>query len=222
LTGKTLPDGSLNESRSYDAAGNLVSLKHFNGKTTTYTYDSLNRLLTRVPDATLSEPTVTFTYTATGKRATMADGSGTTTYFYDSLDRLETKDTPEGTLSYTYDAGGHLASMSSSHTNGVSASYTYDSLNRLSTVVDGRLASGANTTTYTYDSANNLATATLPNGVESTLTYDSLNRVTSLESAVSGYGYYFDATGKRTEAVELSGRTINWSWSARPFMYQFA
>jgi RHS repeat-associated protein len=191
---------------------NLVSLTHFNGKTTTYTYDSLNRLLTRVPDATLSEPTVTFTYTATGKRATMTDGSGTTTYTYDSLDRLETKATPEGTLNYTYDPAGHLASMSSSHTNGVSASYTYDSLNRLITVVDGRLGSGANTTTYTYDLADNVATATLPNGVASTLTYDSLNRITSLESAVSGYGYYFDATGKRTEAVELSGRTINWSY----------
>jgi YD repeat-containing protein len=46
----TLPDGSLTESRSYDAAGNLLSLKHFNGYTTTYTYDGLNRLLTRVPD----------------------------------------------------------------------------------------------------------------------------------------------------------------------------
>jgi len=78
LTAKTLPDGSLTESRSYDSNGNMVSLTHFSGKTTTYTYDALNRLLTRAPDPTLNEPTVTFTYTATGKRATMSDASGRT------------------------------------------------------------------------------------------------------------------------------------------------
>ena len=61
------------------------------------------------------------------------------------------------TLNYTYDAAGHLASMTSSHSNGVSVSYTYDTLNRLSTVVDGRLT-GNQTTTYTYDTANNVAT----------------------------------------------------------------
>jgi len=44
---KVLPDGTLTETRNYDTAGNLTSLTHFNGVTTTYTYDSLNRLLTR-------------------------------------------------------------------------------------------------------------------------------------------------------------------------------
>ena len=31
---KVLPDGSLTETRNYDLAGNLISLTHFNGKTT--------------------------------------------------------------------------------------------------------------------------------------------------------------------------------------------
>jgi hypothetical protein len=39
---------------------------------------------------------------------------------------------PEGTLNYTYDAAGNLASMTSSQTDGVSVDYTYDDLNRLS------------------------------------------------------------------------------------------
>ncbi|HEY2468030.1 MAG TPA: RHS repeat domain-containing protein, partial [Terracidiphilus sp.] len=46
------PDGTLTETREYDTAGNLTSLTHFNGKTTTYAYDTLNRLLSRVPDPT--------------------------------------------------------------------------------------------------------------------------------------------------------------------------
>ena len=59
--------------------------------------------------------------------------------------------------------------------NGASMSYTYDDLDRLSTVVDNRLSVN-NTTTYSYDSASNVATVTYPNGVQSTFTYDTLNR----------------------------------------------
>ena len=126
--------------------------------------------------------------------------------------RLTTKATPEGTLNYTYDAAGNLASMTSSHTNGVSVNYSYDDLNRLSTVVDNRLASGANTTTYTYDPANNLATVTYPNGLQSTLGYDQVNRITSLVSPISGYDYEYGPTGNRTSSVETNGRVLNWTY----------
>ena len=61
------------------------------------------------------------------------------------------------------DTAGHVASITSSNANGANVSYTYDSLNRLSTVVDSRLG----TTTYTYDPASNVATVTYPNGVQS-------------------------------------------------------
>jgi YD repeat-containing protein len=56
-------------------------------------------------------PDVSFTYTTTGKRATMADASGTTTYTYDTRDRLATKATPEGTLSYSYDAASDVKTI---------------------------------------------------------------------------------------------------------------
>ena len=51
---------------------------------------------------------MTFTYTSTGKRATMTDASGPTSYTYDNQDRLKTKVTPQGTLTYGYDAAGNL------------------------------------------------------------------------------------------------------------------
>jgi YD repeat-containing protein len=180
-----------------DTAGNLISLKHFNGTTTTYTYDGLNRLLSR---SAPGEVTVSFTYTSTGKRHTMADASGTTTYGYDSMDRLTSKQTPDGTLTYTYDAGGNLASMQSSNAGGVNVSYTYDTLNRLSTAVDTRLG----TATYTYDTASNVASVTYPNGVQSLLSYDDLNRVTGLATSSRGYSYQRDRTGKLISALELS------------------
>jgi RHS repeat-associated protein len=213
ITSKKLPDGTLTESRTYDAAGNLKTVTHFNGKTTAYAYDSLNRLLSRTPDSILGEPTVSFTYTATGKRQTMTDGSGTTTYGYDSADRLFSKATPAGTLSYTYDAAGHVASISSSNTNGASMSYTYDNLGRLSTVVDSRLAAGHNTTTYSYDDAYNVATVTYPNSLITAYTYDQLNRVTgTATSNISNYTYQLGPTGNRTSVQEQSGRTATWNY----------
>ncbi len=206
-----LPDGSLTEMRQYDAIGNLISLTHFNGKTTTYTYDGLNRLLTRTPDPSLGESAISFTYNANGKFATSTDATGTTYYTYGSLGRLISKQTPEGTLNYTYDAVGRVTSIASSNPNGASVSYTYDDLNRLSTVVDNRLQ-GYNTTTYTYDSASNVATVTYPNGLQSTFNYDSLNRLTSMSTPVSNYSYQLDPTGNRTSATEGNGRSLTWNY----------
>jgi RHS repeat-associated protein len=208
LTQKTLPDATHTESRAYDSNGNLQSVTHFNGVTTTYSYDALNRLLSR---ATPGETTVSFTYTATGKRQTMTDASGTTTYSYDSMDRLSSKATPEGTLSYTYDAAGNLALMNSNHTHGVSATYGYDDLNRLTSVVDSNLG-GSGTTSYSYDSANNLGTVKYPNGIETQFTYDLLNRVATASNQVSSYTYGRGPTGNLTSALELNGRTVNWTY----------
>ncbi len=73
--------------------------------------------------------------------------------FIHSLIVDEWEATPEGTLSYTYDAAGNLQSMISNHTHGVSVTYSYDArvsvggslstgwddLNRPSTVADGTL-----------------------------------------------------------------------------------
>jgi YD repeat-containing protein len=120
--------------------------------------------------------------------------------------------TPEGTLNYTYDLAGNVASIASSSVHGASMAYTYDSLSRLSTVVDNNLPAGQNTTSYAYDSASNLVTVTGPNQLQSTIQYDSLNRLTSLNSSTASYSYQLGATGNRTGATESNGRTITWNY----------
>jgi RHS repeat-associated protein len=132
-------------------------------------------------------------------------------YTYDAQNRLTAKATPEGTLSYTYDLAGNVASVTSSNANGVWLSYTYDNVGRLSTVVDNRL-SGNTTTTYTYDPASNLATATYPNGLQSTFTYDQLDRLTKLSTPVSSYTYQLGPVGNHLSATEGTGRTLNWTY----------
>jgi len=96
--------------------------------------------------------------------------------------------------------------------NGVSVGYTYDSLNRLATVVDNRLPVGQNTTNVQLRPASNLATVTYPNGLESQFTYDTLNRITAMNAAKASYSYTLSPTGNRTGAVESSGRAVNWSY----------
>jgi YD repeat-containing protein len=61
-------------------------------------------------------------------------------YNYDARNRLTSKHTPFGTLSYTYNEAGSLVTTRSSNVNGVSVDYSYDTLNRLSTVKDNNLA----------------------------------------------------------------------------------
>ena len=212
-TKRTLPLG-MAETSTYDAAGNLKTKTDFNGKTTTYNYDAVNRLTSKIPDPSFAAPTVSFSYTATGQRQSMADASGPTGYVYDLRDRLTQKTAPQGTLTYTYDQAGNLVSIRSSNTGGTSVDYTYDALNRLASVRDNRLASG--TTTYAYDNAGNLQGYLYPNGVQSTYTYNALNRLTNLTvakgSTLASYGYTLGPAGNRTQVTELGGRVVGYTY----------
>jgi RHS repeat-associated protein len=219
---RTLPLGQV-ESYVYNAAGNLTSRTDFRGKTTQYGYDLMNRLLSKTPDASLNEAAVTFTYSATGRRLTMTDSSGTTSYTYDVRDRLLSKATPAGTLSYTYDSSGNLLTLSSNHTDGVNTSYGYDALNRLSTVTDNAPVSGARpatgVTTYSYDAAGNLAGYLYPNQVQTAYTYNALNRLTDVSATkasttLASYAYTLGAAGNRVSVTEQSGRSISYGYDA--------
>ena len=224
---RKLPLG-MSESYAYNAVGNLISKTDFNGHTTTYGYDSLNRLTSKVADtffasAGTGATQVTYSYTPTGKRASMTDASGTTTYTYDNRDRLLTKSTPFGTLTYTYDAAGNVLSLKSSHAGGADMTYGYDALNRLALVTD---ASG--TTSYSYDLVGNLAGFTYPNGVATTYTYDALNRLNQLQTTcgatgpgcsaagtpIARYAYTLGAAGNRLSVAELGTRTVQYSYDA--------
>lgn len=213
-TKQILPLGMF-ETYVYDKVGNRTQRTDYRGKTTVYAYDTLHRLLSATPDASLSEPAVTFTYTPVGQRATMADASGTTTYAYDNRNRLISKQTPQGTLIYTYNAASDVQTVRSSHANGIAVDYGYDALNRLETVVDNRLG----TTAYTYDAVGNLASDLRPNGVRSTYSYNRTNRLTSLSigkstTTLNSYSYALDPTGRRLSATERSGRVTTYAYDA--------
>ncbi|HKG48076.1 MAG TPA: RHS repeat-associated core domain-containing protein [Pyrinomonadaceae bacterium] len=209
---RVLPLG-MAELYTYDQVGNLATTLDFRGKQTSYEHDGLNRLIATRPDASLSEPAITFTYTPTGRRDKMIDSSGTTTYTYDARDRRLTKQAPQGTLTYGYDDANNLASVHSSHAEGIAVSYAYDTVNRLEKVIDQRLG----TTTYTYDPAGNLKSESRPNGVRSDYTYNLINYLTNVTAAKSGatqasFTYTLDKTGRRLSEVSHSGRAVNYTY----------
>ncbi len=63
------------------------------------------------------------------------------------------------------------------------------------------------------NSASNLVTATYPNGLQSTFQYDTMNRLTSMTAGTTAaYGYTLGPTSVRTNAIELSGRSVTWGF----------
>jgi RHS repeat-associated protein len=216
---RKLPLGQA-ENYTYTATENLQTRTDFNRRTTVYDYDAMTRLKSKTPDPFFNASPVTFTYTVTGQRQTMTDLSGTTVYDYDGRNRLTSKQTPQGTLGYTYDNDGNVLSINSSNANGAAMTYAYDGLNRLETMTDNRqLAQSASwaRTTYHYDEVGNLADYVYPNTVQTSYHYDALNRLDQMGSnhdttILSGYGYRLGLAGNRLSVAELSGRTASYGY----------
>ncbi len=230
---RKLPLGQI-ESYGYDTIGNLTSKADFNGHTTTYTYDNMNRLLSKTADPFFSQGAcangacgatqVSYTYTPTGKRASMTDASGMTTYSYDfRVNRPQVKSTPIADVNYGWDLAGNQVSLLAVGVNGgASMSYTYDADNRLASVTD----SAGLTTNYTYDAVGNLSSFAYPNGVSTSYTYNSLNRLTNMQSVcgtvgpgcgtpgtlIASFTYTLGAAGNRLSVVELNGRNVNYGY----------
>lgn len=210
---RTLPSGRL-ETRAYDVAGHLVAKTDFDGNTTTYAYDAAGRLLTKTPDQRLGQATVRFTYTPGGRRATMADATGTTAWTYDARDRVIAKAGPFGTLFFTYDGAGYRRTLRSDDPAGISVDYTRDAADQLVRVADRGLA-----TQLTYDNTGKLTALQFPNGVSTALHYNSLQRVTSMSTLrgpqlLASYAYAFQPTGVRSSQTEGSGRAVQWTHDA--------
>jgi RHS repeat-associated protein len=211
---RTLPLGQQ-ELLGYDDGGNLTSRKDFNGRVTTFAYDSMNRLHYRVPDPTLAEPTIEFTYNGNGQRETMRDATGTTIYHYDGRGQLSTKQTPFGTLSYSYYPNGSLKQLWSSNVNGVNTSYSYDAQNRLETVTDPNLGA----TSYAYDEVGNLQSILYPNAISHQYSYDALNRLELLvdrcpTNIINSWKYVTTGAGQRTSAQETDQRTAWYAYDS--------
>lgn len=209
---------SKTETFQHDEAGNLAKHTDRRGNSTEYRYDSLNRrtfIGYGVTPSGAYQSTISYTYSGggcncgsgTGGRPTkIVDSvSGTITRSYDAFDRLASETTPQGTVSYTYDAAGGMTSMTVAGQPTVN--YSYDDGNRLTGITQG--ASGVG---ISYDAVNRRTSLTLPNGVVVNYTYSDtsqLKGVTFKKGAteIGALDYGYDAGGRRTTVGGTYART---------------
>src|SRR4051812_39629129 len=155
--------------------------------TTTYAYNNNNRLQRKgTPQGALN-----YLYDSVGDVQEVfaddwASGGVDTQYGYDALNRMSSvRALSDSNLvsNYTYDAVGNLSTVA--YPNGVTHTYTYNNLNRLTNlnVSCGTTASGCvtNSATYAYTlgPAGNRTAVSELGGRHVTYGYDDLYRLTS-------------------------------------------
>lgn len=186
---------------AYSPTGQRTNMTDASG-TTSYTYDSRDRLLTK----TTPEGTLTYTYDGFGNLATLqsSTASGASlTYGYDALNRLTNAvDRFTNSTTYGFDAVGNLQTVLLP--NNVTNSYVYDSLNRLTNLTakssSGTVASFAYKLAPAGNRTNLVETV---NGVSRTnvWAYDPLYRLTNetITASIGGaISYKYDTVGNRT------------------------
>ncbi len=172
-----------------DALGNLTQVTEPNPKggdnyNTSYTYNTFNQLL----NVSMTRPKVP----ANGTNVTQ---TRTFTYYQDTP-YVHTATNPEnGTVSYTYNGFGKVATKTDA--KGQTIAYDYDSLARLVTVRQ-QFPNGSSTVirSYTYD-ANGWNQGTYLNGRLARVDYGSPNAATGSWSELYGYHPAGGRTAKR-------------------------
>ncbi len=203
----------------YDAAGNLTRVTDALNHQTNYAYapgrDS--KLLETVTDANGHQ--TSFGYDAQGRlvattnalnqgRSSTYDGKGNLietrnargqaiSYEYNSRDLLTRKTTPEGQITYAYDAAGNMTDMT--HYNGSRVQTAYDALNRVTQVIQTLPGGFSATIGYGYDANGNRLSMSTPWGSFS-YQYDQLNRLTRITNPQGRqFSFAYDANGRRTQ-----------------------
>jgi RHS repeat-associated protein len=193
------------EQYGYDANGNRTSLKKRDGQLIGYTYDAVNRLVTKDLPGTAVD--VSYSYDLLGRQLTAkytASGLGVANA-YDAVGRLSSStNTTDGisrTLGYQYDANGNRTRLTFPDTTAFS--YAYDGLNRMTTITEvassivraniaydnygrrnGVSRAGADSMGYQYDPVSRLKIlshgfTTTTNNLSLTFSYNPASQIVS-------------------------------------------
>ena len=193
--------GDVRVKYDYDAVGQVLSVHHPNGKTTTYQYDLLgHKLRVNHPDA----GEVTCTYDAAGNlltkltaelKKTISDKAPITyTYDYERLSEVLYPKNLFNRVTYTYGKPGAKFNRAGrlllvEDASGGEA-YYYGNQGEVVKTVRSVMVSQADVRTYvhaaTYDSHNRVRTITYPDGEVVTYGYDAAGQVTSIRSTKQG------------------------------------
>ncbi len=212
LVERQFPGGA--ETYTHTDVGKRATVVDSRG-TTTFTYDSRDRLLTRTDPGGSS---IAYTWNAVGNVASVTAPGGATTNAYDALCRLQSVTGPEGTVTtYAYDNVGNRRRVT--YPNGTVAEYSYDALNRLTNLVN-RTGGGSVISSYAYTlgPVGNRIAVTEYAGRTVRYAYDATHKlieegITAATGGLSRVTYTYDAVGNRlTKSVD--GVTNSYTYDA--------
>jgi RHS repeat-associated protein len=190
-------------SYTYDNNGNLTTVTNAKNQTFTATYDALNRVV-QESDPLGNTSLKSYDYSGNLSSMTRPDGSAIN-YSYDAGNRLTYISYPDQTsVTYAYDYNGNRTSMTDP---AGSASYSYDSLNRLTSVARSVYSVG-----YEYDQAGNMTALVYPGGLRISYTYNSLNLPVSVSDSVYSTSISYDQAGNRTQETLPNGVTVTYEY----------
>jgi RHS repeat-associated protein len=202
--------------------GNLETVRHGNGVTNRYHYDSLNRLTNLVagtPTATLAS--FAYRLAPAGNRTNLSETVGgqsrTFTWQYDPLYRLTneviTGAAPTGTISYRYDAVGNRTNRTSTVGGITNQTFAYTANDWLTTDVydaNGNTRTNAGDV-FRYDVENRLTNAVV-GGTSITIVYDGDgNRVRKIVGTTTNT--YLVCRQNRTGYAQVLEERVNGSLS---------
>jgi YD repeat-containing protein len=185
-----------------------------NGNETTLRFrpfgDPDDGLLVGVRDADNREWSYTYNVLGALKQVSSPDGiTRTWTYAPETL-RLEGETHPEsGTVVYTYDAAGVLATRRDA--NGVTTIYEYDDNDRVVQIRAGGLV-----TSIDYEPGSDKRVRAIRGGVESLFFYDTAGRLRARDDLVDGRGYTrrfeYDTRDNVRFMTYPSGRRVEYTY----------
>jgi len=238
LAARTNSTDGKTQSRSFDANNNLVSETDEEGRTTTYTWDAVNRPTQKVEAAGTPEArTTTWAYlddflalpTVIEEPSVFGGAAKRTEIAYDERNRpvqvTVSGYTPSGaavsrTMSLTYAPAGQIGSITDA--TGRTTRFAYPqcttgfSCEMLASVTN---PAGQVTTFGQYDANGRLLRKTDPNGLVTTYTYDLRGRVrTVTETPALGTArtttFNYDAAGRLLSAVFPGRGTLTYTYDA--------
>lgn len=198
---------------SYDGGGRVIGKVDPRGSAfnITYSYDAVDRLtgITAGNPANLSP--IALAYNGRGERTSLADGTGTTTFQYDPLGRITQVSAPQtGTVGYGYNGRGDRTQLNYPGTGAPVISFTYFADRQLQSIAQG----GTSLATYIYDSVGRLSQLRRRDGTPGTTnyTYDGADRLTDVRTVkgsttLARTQYTLNRLGLRTQVVETLGST---------------